>query len=287
MTRQVIRLLGAKAVQSEEEGNTAGPGSSLHMGASTANVSGQFPKIDHYGPHTSAPAPVMPAGRPFEATYLAQILASEAAFARRHHTQLSLVVLELDCQSPDDPDELRFAHWLSDQVRQEDLIVKGERRGFIVVLRGTGLEGARTMATRLCLSASRDRVAFATTETPRLRAGCASLESCGSDPQALVAFAERRLRLAQDTESMAIVGDSSLSCLVTTPSTQGDDAGVRLERVVRHTARAIERLPHELQVVLALRYQLECPFDEIAAYLDVSEMAAQELHDRALAALEE
>ena len=284
MKKQLVRLLGTTTTGSEAKLDAADPEFPVHSGAFTTNTSGQYLKTRQ--PRSEAPVktPAVRAGRPFESTFLGQILASEAAFAGRHQTQLSLVALELDPVCSDGPGDLQFEHWLGIQVRQEDIIVRNDRGGFVLLLRATGLDGARSMATRVCRRAATELAGLWGAQPVRLRAGCASLEACGHDPHALVALAERRLRLAQETESLSVVGGSPL-CLVPGPSTEDGDPSPPLEEVIRHTARLIERLPHQLQVVLALRHQLECSFQEIAAYLDVSEAEASELYGRALAAL--
>jgi len=71
--------------------------------------------------------------------------------------------------------------------------------------------------------------------------------------------------------------------------TTSDDADAKLERAetVRHLTRALEMLPERLRMVLALHYDEDLTYREIARLLQVSEPRVCQLHADALRKLRE
>ena len=71
--------------------------------------------------------------------------------------------------------------------------------------------------------------------------------------------------------------------------TTSDDADAKLERAetVRHLTRALEMLPERLRMVLALHYDEDLTYREIARLLQVSEPRVCQLHSDALRKLRE
>ena len=71
--------------------------------------------------------------------------------------------------------------------------------------------------------------------------------------------------------------------------TTSDDADAKLERAetVRHLTRALEMLPERLRMVLALHYDEDLTYREIARLLQVSEPRVCQLHGDALRKLRE
>jgi RNA polymerase sigma factor for flagellar operon FliA len=71
--------------------------------------------------------------------------------------------------------------------------------------------------------------------------------------------------------------------------TSADDSDARLERAetVKHLTRALEALPERLRMVLALHYDEDLTYREIAKLLQVSEPRVCQLHGDALKKLRE
>lgn len=140
--------------------------------------------------------------------HLAERLAQELAFAVRHVTPLSIVLLDIDHfkRINDDlghagGDEVLVAvsGRLSASGRREDIVARHGGEEFAILLRGLDIEGARTVAERMRVAV--DRSAFKVGEHARrvaISAGCASLACCG-DPtvDALLAAADSRLYAAK------------------------------------------------------------------------------------------
>ncbi|HKO92549.1 MAG TPA: GGDEF domain-containing protein, partial [Polyangiaceae bacterium] len=141
--------------------------------------------------------------------HLEQHLASELAFAERHATSISLILLDIDRFKAvnDDHGHLagdqvleRVATIMGDQIRVEDMLARYGGEEFVIVLRETPIGGAEALAERI-----RRAVAEATVELSgalslrvTLSAGCASLACTGNaNVDELVQLADRRLYLAK------------------------------------------------------------------------------------------
>ena len=135
-------------------------------------------------------------------------LRMELSFARRHGTDLALVMFDVDhFKRVNDG----YGHPVGDEVlveisketrrlvRNEDVFARYGGEEFALILRGIALEGARIVGDRL-----RERIAAVTVETDRgplkvtISVGCASLASL-ADPsvEALVQAADQRLYAAK------------------------------------------------------------------------------------------
>ncbi len=156
--------------------------------------------------------------------YLNQRLTAELAFAERHRTSVSIILLDLDHfklvndqhghQAGDQVLE-RVALLAKEQVRTEDVVARYGGEEFMIVLRATPVAGAEVLAERI-----RRVVAGALFETAAgapfqvsLSAGCASLECAGgSDASDLIRIADRRLYVAKREGRNRVVGAGG--CLV-------------------------------------------------------------------------
>ncbi len=227
---------------------------------------------------------VLPAG------HLREVVRSEAAFAKRHRTGLSLLMVEpestpterstTDVARTPDP----IAVWLNAHVRREDLILDAGRGRYVLVLRATDLEGAYALAERICRLSQAVVMPAVAGGVLRLRAGCASLACAHHDAEALVDLAARRLRLAQERRCQTVVAGQTLCRCLARGSGSAEEAET-WACVVRHTATTIESVPPEFQAVLALRHQEEQTFAEIGAYFEITEDEARDVYEEALAAL--
>lgn len=232
--------------------------------------------------------------------YLSQHLASELAFAERHGTSISVVLLDIDnFKSINDV----HGHPVGDhvltaiaaiaaaQIRTEDVVARYGGEEFMIVLRETPVAGAEALAERI-----RRAVAETLIEPPggapfrvTLSAGCASL-SCtrGSSIGELIQLADRRLYLAKARGRNLVVGrcrgSSSLRSLPATHAGIEEHPSSRVQPM-EGLAHAFDILPVELRTIVGLHYQERCSFAEIAAILDISEAQARELFQAAMARL--
>ena len=132
----------------------------------------------------------------------------EIAFARRHGTEVSLLMFDLDHfkrindgfgHTAGDAVLVSVAERVSAGLRTEDVFARYGGEEFAVILRGIDLPSAERVAERL-----RERVAATPVHFERLRVpvtmsvGCAAV-SCTPDPttESLVAVADRRLYAAK------------------------------------------------------------------------------------------
>jgi diguanylate cyclase (GGDEF)-like protein len=231
----------------------------------------------------------------FGRAYLRDRLDAELAFAERHRVELSLVVFEVDgfhslleAHGFDAGDEvLRSVARLSlDQVRREDVVARARQGQFAILLRGASLKSAQALAERLRRMIAQTELAANVRAT--ISAGCASV-ACLTEPSAdaLLDLAGRRLTLAKSAGQNCVVGRPQLSVAGEAEplleASQIESARAELEE--EQTASAIDTLPESQQLVLALRCQEECSFDEIALVLDMNPRQAQRLYLDALQAL--
>ena len=135
-------------------------------------------------------------------------LAEEIAFARRHGTDLSVIMVDVDhFKSVND----RYGHSAGDEVlraiasrlrasvRTEDTVARFGGEEFAVVLRATDLAASRIAAERIRQIISASPVDLLSGAIPvTISAGCASLASSRSDSaSALMAAADGRLYAAK------------------------------------------------------------------------------------------
>ncbi len=135
-------------------------------------------------------------------------LRAELSYARRHGTDVSLVIFDADHfkkvndtygHQVGDSVLIRIAEAVRATVRSEDVFARYGGEEFALVLRGIDSEGAGAVADRL-----RERIAALNIETDRgalkvtVSAGCASLSTAEEKtPEGLIAIADRRLYAAK------------------------------------------------------------------------------------------
>jgi two-component system, cell cycle response regulator len=144
----------------------------------------------------------------FNREYLHERLLAEVAFARRHGTELSVVMFDLDhFKRVNDT----FGHPAGDAVlsavsatvragiRLEDVLARYGGEEFLVVLRAVPLAGAAALAERLRLRVAELRIATATGPVSVTASfGCAALSCCSqANAVELVGIADRRLFAAK------------------------------------------------------------------------------------------
>jgi diguanylate cyclase (GGDEF)-like protein len=236
-----------------------------------------------------------PLTRVYNRRHLEQHLAAELAFAQRHSSAISLILIDLDYfklvndQHGHPAGDLvleRVAELMSAQIRVEDMLARYGGEEFIIVLRETPIGGAEVLAERI-----RRAVAEASIDigegrelTVTLSAGCASLGcSSGSDPAELVQLADRRLYLAKQQGRNRVVGAAArLRSIPPAPAQTGSELEPPSPvHEVERMARAFDALSEELKLVIGLRYQEDCSFAEIAAVLGISEAHVQQLYEQA------
>jgi two-component system, cell cycle response regulator len=131
-------------------------------------------------------------------------LRAELSYARRHHTDVSLVIFDADHfkrvndtygHQVGDTVLMQIANVVRGTVRNEDVFARYGGEEFALVLRGIDIDGAGAVADRL-----RERIAALDIATDRgalkvtVSAGCASLATSDEKtPEGLIAVADRRL----------------------------------------------------------------------------------------------
>jgi diguanylate cyclase (GGDEF)-like protein len=233
-----------------------------------------------------------PLTRVYNRRYLTQYLAAELAFAQRHHTDLSVILFDIDHfkRVNDESGHLvgdrvlaRVAQVARAQCRTEDVVARYGGEEFVIVLRQTPVEGALALAERIRRVVAETSM-VAGSEPPvrvSLSAGCASLDCVsGESTDALIRMADRRLYRAKEGGRNRVVAAEPRLRSVPPPQSAraGGDAPALEEEVpasrvqrVERTARAFEQLDEELKLVVGLRYQEDCSVAEIAAVLNASE----------------
>jgi diguanylate cyclase (GGDEF)-like protein len=166
--------------------------------------------LGHYDPLT----------RVYNRRYLTQHLASELAFAERHETSLSIILLDIDHFKAVNDDH---GHQAGDrvletvaalaaaQIRTEDVIARYGGEEFMIVLRGTPVVGAEVLAERVRRQVSQTAIEIA--GGPALHvtlcAGCASLECTGGiHIDELIRLADQRLYRAKGAGRNRVVGSA-------------------------------------------------------------------------------
>jgi two-component system, cell cycle response regulator len=131
-------------------------------------------------------------------------LRAELSYARRHNTDVSLVIFDADHfkkvndtygHQVGDNVLMQIANVVRNTVRSEDVFARYGGEEFALVLRGIDIDGAGAVADRL-----RERIAALEIPTERgpltvtVSAGCASLSTIQEKtPEGLIAAADRRL----------------------------------------------------------------------------------------------
>jgi diguanylate cyclase (GGDEF)-like protein len=234
--------------------------------------------------------------------HLEQHLAAELAFAERHESSISVILLDLDHfkRVNDEHGHLagdlvleRVAELVTSQIRTEDMLARYGGEEFIIVLRETPVAGAEILAERIRRVVASATIVVSTEQalTVTLSAGCASLAcSAGADVEELIQIADRRLYLAKQQGRNRVMGAAPRLRSIPPPASASPSApptaASELEppsQVYRRErlARAFDALPRQLQLVVGLRHQESCTFAEIAAILSCSEQAVLELYEEA------
>ncbi|HXK20064.1 MAG TPA: GGDEF domain-containing protein [Polyangiaceae bacterium] len=131
-------------------------------------------------------------------------LRAELSYARRHNTDVSLVIFDADHfkkvndtygHQVGDNVLMQIANVVRGTVRSEDVFARYGGEEFALVLRGIDIEGCGAVADRL-----RERIAAVKIQTERgtlsitVSAGCASLSTTDDKtPEGMIAVADRRL----------------------------------------------------------------------------------------------
>ncbi len=131
-------------------------------------------------------------------------LRAELSYARRHNTDVSLVIFDADHfkkvndtygHQVGDSVLMQLSDVVRNTVRSEDVFARYGGEEFALVLRGIDIDGAGAVADRL-----RERIAALQIQTERgplsvtVSAGCASLSTVqDKTPEGLIAAADRRL----------------------------------------------------------------------------------------------
>ncbi len=131
-------------------------------------------------------------------------LRAELSYARRHHTDVSLVIFDADHfkkvndtygHQVGDMVLMQIANVVRGTVRSEDVFARYGGEEFALVLRGIDIEGCGAVADRL-----RERIAALQIKTDRgplsvtVSAGCSSLSTIeAKTPEGMISVADRRL----------------------------------------------------------------------------------------------
>lgn len=144
----------------------------------------------------------------FNREYFNERLKAEVAYARRHKSELSLVVFDVDYFKkvndtyghPAGDAVLRtVVNALGKTLRAEDVLARYGGEEFGVVLRGVNLESAHGVAERLRgIAEAASTPHEGTVIRCTISAGCAALSCCENpSTEALVAVSDRRLYIAK------------------------------------------------------------------------------------------
>jgi two-component system, cell cycle response regulator len=248
-------------------------------------------ELGHYDPLT----------RVYNRRYLVQHLATELAFAERHQTSISIVLLDIDRfkqvndehghQTGDQVLE-RVAGIVAAQVRTEDVVARYGGEEFMVVLRETPVGGAEVLGERIRRAVAETVITTSDGDALQvtLSAGCASLSCTGGRRLAdLIQVADRRLYQAKDQGRNRVVGAGRRLASIPPPIVPelADGEPVSSTKPVDGLARAFDALPEPLRIVVGLHFQERCSFAEIAAITDTSEDRVHEMFQAALSKLRE
>jgi diguanylate cyclase (GGDEF)-like protein len=245
-----------------------------------------------------------PLTRVYNRRHLEQHLAAELAFAERHSSSISLILLDIDCFKAvnDRHGHLvgdlvleRVAEVISGQIRVEDMLARYGGEEFIIVLRETPVGGAEVLAERIRRAVAEASIEISPEQTlsVTLSAGCASL-ACASSMGAgqLLEIADRRLYLAKQQGRNRVIGALPRLRSIPPVAAQTDVAPEPQEleppsqvHKIERMARAFEELSEQLQLVVGLYLQENCSFAEIATILDSTEEQVVALYEQARAQL--
>jgi diguanylate cyclase (GGDEF)-like protein len=148
-----------------------------------------------------------PLTRVFNKKYFLDQLTLEVSYARRHRTQLSLVIFDLDHfkrindtygHVVGDHVLIQSAAQVQSMLRNEDVFARYGGEEFVIILRGTSLSDSGVLAERV--RAAIEAMTF-TVDSTSLRAtvsvGVAEYDGNGEDPLALVEAADSALYAAK------------------------------------------------------------------------------------------
>jgi diguanylate cyclase (GGDEF)-like protein len=150
--------------------------------------------------------------------YFSSQLASEVAYAARHDTPLSVILLDIDFFKKvndtqghlgGDAALVHMTNVFSKGLRTEDLLARYGGEEFVILLRGTPVERAQAVAERLRQSLESQPVvhggaSFCVTAS----FGCASLACCGgATGEVLLEAADQRLYRAKETGRNRVVAN--------------------------------------------------------------------------------
>ncbi|MGE0321193.1 MAG: diguanylate cyclase [Polyangiaceae bacterium] len=143
----------------------------------------------------------------YNKSHLEERLAAEISYARRHRTQLSLVLLDVDHfkvvndrfgHQAGDLVLLRLSETVRQMLRSEDIFARFGGEEFLVLLRGIDHQSAAQVAERIREVLARPPEDGGATPSITVSAGVASLTCVDSaSAGALVGAADRRLYLAK------------------------------------------------------------------------------------------
>jgi two-component system cell cycle response regulator len=238
-----------------------------------------------------------PLTRLYNRRHLEQHLAAEFAFAERHSSSISLILLDLDRfkqvndQHGHPAGDLvleRVAERMTSKIRTEDMLARYGGEEFIIVLRETPIVGAEVLAERIrgAVAETPIEIAPGVSISVTLSAGCASL-ACSAEAglEQMLELADRRLYLAKQQGRNRVIGALSRLRSIPVPApeldSENDDEPPSQVRQLEQVVQAFDQLPEELKLVVGLRYQEDCSFAEIAAILDSTEQRVQELYEQA------
>lgn len=153
----------------------------------------------------------------FNRQYFEAQLTSELSFALRHHTELSLLLVDIDYfkkvndthgHLAGDAVLRSVAEILQSQLRTEDTLARYGGEEFVVLLRGIALTDAVRAAERLRTAVERASFTYASQVIPvTLSIGCASVADCNeASPEVLIEITDRRLYAAKNNGRNRVVG---------------------------------------------------------------------------------
>jgi diguanylate cyclase (GGDEF)-like protein len=171
----------------------------------------------------------------FNRRYLDERLAAEVAFARRHGTDLSVIVLDVDHfkrvndeygHAVGDDVLVEVARRLRHCVRAEDLVARSGGEEFVVLLRAIDVDGSSVAAERMREAVEAVPVRLQTLAVPiTVSAGCASMrQSHETSARALLEAADARLYAAKRAGRNRVVSSDSRGTAVS-PSVRYDATG--------------------------------------------------------------
>jgi two-component system cell cycle response regulator len=152
----------------------------------------------------------------FNRHYFSSQLSSEVAYAARHDTPLSVVLLDIDFFKKvndthghlgGDAALVHLTNVFAKGLRTEDLLARYGGEEFVILLRGIPVDRAVAVADRLRVSLESQPVVHGeTTFCVTASFGCASLGCCaGAAPEVLLETADRRLYRAKETGRNRVV----------------------------------------------------------------------------------